>query len=75
MFQRCGITPHGLLGHANLVVTSAIDHAGPELSTKEIQRPSERSTGMLLIEFGPEKAEQSIPTVKPARRGNGEIRQ
>src|SRR5215210_4084398 len=72
-FQLGRVTPERLLRHSNLLVTPPFDNASTELRPKEVEGPAECSSGVLLVQLGPEKPQQGVAPMKPARGGNCEI--
>src|SRR3954452_25007535 len=71
--ERGRITPKHLLRHSDLLVTPSRDNAGTELRPQEIEGAAERGPGVLLVQLWPEKPQQRVSPMKPARGGNGEI--
>ena len=73
--HRDGIAAHQLMVDAHEPVTRSDDRRLAERLPRGVQRVAERVSSSLLIRLGPEKGDQRVARMQPARPRHGEIRQ
>ena len=69
------ITPDGIRGDPDLLVSPSHDDVVAERAAEEVQRAAQRTARMLGVELGPEHREQRISAMKTPRRRERKVRE